>query len=208
MTPIDLLRDGIIYKDWTKIHGAYKALTGIELPIPEDEELSLSGIRRIIQEELNTQKSATIPKMAPSPPEMPPKAEIKNSDSNIVLIDDNIAYTKEEIEDLVSAGLKHGVVQNDGTIYRVPILLRTDFNNFNELCDFLESNPNDLKNVVARVNEKSSAKAKTTKKKLSRKPSKTFKVECNECEKTFDSYRKSGDIGQKCSKCLRATKST
>lgn len=40
-----------------------------------------------------------------------------------------------------------------------------------------------------------------------RKPPVTYEVECNECEKPFQSSRQGGDMGQKCSKCLRAKKS-
>jgi len=44
------------------------------------------------------------------------------------------------------------------------------------------------------------------KKRTARPPAKRYKVTCNECQEKFESDRKEGDIGQKCSKCLSRRK--
>lgn len=56
-------------------------------------------------------------------------------------------------------------------------------------------------------NKKRSIKAKKNKIKLNRQVARTFKVKCSECENSFESDRQSGEIGQKCPKCLSGKKS-
>lgn len=56
-------------------------------------------------------------------------------------------------------------------------------------------------------NKIKAAKSQSSKAKLKkRQTTETYDVECNECEKTFKSNRKSGEIGQKCPKCLKDKK--
>ena len=53
--------------------------------------------------------------------------------------------------------------------------------------------------------EKNKLEAKRSKKnKATRPPVKKYNVKCNECEKTFESDRPEGEIGQKCRSCLKA----
>ncbi len=53
-----------------------------------------------------------------------------------------------------------------------------------------------------RINKEKAKKTQRSKLNLKRKGHEKFKVKCNECEKTFDSDRPDGELGQKCNKCL------
>lgn len=65
---------------------------------------------------------------------------------------------------------------------------------------------NDPSSEEIEQNKVKATKSQRSKIKLNRKTPKMYDVECNECEKTFKSHRKSGELGQKCPKCLRDKK--
>ena len=55
-------------------------------------------------------------------------------------------------------------------------------------------------------NKAKAVSAQSNKLKLNRTPVCTFDVKCNECEEVFQSDRQDGELGQKCSKCLKEKK--
>jgi len=57
---------------------------------------------------------------------------------------------------------------------------------------------------IAKNKEKA---AKTDRTHFEKRPTKTYKVQCNECLRDFESNRQTGQMGQKCPSCLNGRKS-
>ncbi len=217
MNPLECIEEGIREGNWETVCEGYKGLTGKAIPLLEvgarqtvvvTEAVDL--LRRFSYdideyfklEIVPTKPTSTpIPKPPPPPPnetttmgDAPPKKKpgrpkgskkkktADEEDSSIQLnMEDRTPGRNNDNQDIQTQMVQQKV----------------------DRTHLITNNP-DPKEIEE--NKEKAEKANRNKVQLKRKPAKIFKVECNDCEKQFDSNRPQGELGQKCKKCLNTTR--
>lgn len=190
MSPIDYIKEGITEGNWTTVCEGYERLTGQSLPIPfpsitiEVAEDALKKIADIVVATLDTpiaetcEKKTQTKKSASSSKKKNNKKKVKRK-----------ATVTEDGED---ASLK--LNQNDIT----PVQRESGG------IHLITNEPDQAEIENNKIRAKKSSRNKL---KLNRNKPDTYKVQCNECGQKFSSTRPSGEMGQKCKKCLDSLKS-
>lgn len=184
MNPLELIETGIREGDWGEVCGGYEILTGKTLPIPvvvkaaNNAEDILQQISDII---FNSGIGVSLKKTKPTkkkPGRPKGTGNGKGVKKNITKDgdDETIKFETDKITKVQKQIGKTQFITND-------------------------PDPQEVKKNKAKAE-----KSKINKIKLKRNTTKTYKVKCNECENKFDSDRPDGEMGQKCSKCLRDKK--
>ena len=185
MNPLELIEEGICSGDWEQICKGYELLTGKEIaPLSNDMTIVKDAFKQI---------------------------------SNIISTTlDDLEHEQKEIPKKKTQGLKKGkkkvkkkittTVTADGE----DISLQLDENNktvVQKETDGTRLITNNPSSKEVADNKIAAKKVRENKDRLRRQVSKVYQVKCNECRQSFDSDRRSGQMGQKCPKCLRDKKS-
>lgn len=184
MSPIEQIKKGIVNMDWTTVCNGYEALTGEFLHTEQEPKtndqarMALNKIARIIEDDKTITANTLPTKVTKKKPGRPKKSKKKTTNTTITNKDDPSIQFDE--------GNKTAVQKDVGGVR------------------FITNDP-DPEEV--KKNKTKAIKAQQNKSKLDRKTTKTYDVICNECEKSFESDRPGGEIGQKCRRCLLGKKS-
>ena len=190
MSPIEYIAKGICKGNWETVCEGYKRLTGKALPFPktaatiDEAENALRQIANIASSALNGP--------------MGENCDEKTKPAKKKLGRQNGCVNKKKIT-------KNTTVPQNGEDPSI----RLDDNNktvTQKKVGETQLITNDPDPKEVKRNKVRAERAKKNKLKLNRRPMKTHKVKCNECEKTFESNRADGEMGQKCQDCLRNKK--
>ena len=179
MTPLEYLEEGIRQGNWETVCEGYERLTGKAIPCPPGSataELALGQIADIVSAAIINQGEIFID---PSRITKKKAGRPKKKSKKKTDNDEEDASLLLDIDRKTITQRETGGTQ----------LITND------------PDPDEIE-----YNKVQSLKSKTGKVKLKRQTTRTFDVKCNECEKTFQSSRKSGEFGQKCPKCLKDKK--
>lgn len=191
MSPLEQIKQGIMNSSWSMVCDGYKNLTGetIELPptigVDSIAGKTLQKIIDILVDDILIEsggvalaKAATEAAKKKKPGR--PKGKKKSTKNKPISADG-----KDDSLQLVDD--KKTVVQKRvGTVQLITN----------------EPDPEEIERNKAKA-----AKSARTKQALRRPATKSYDVKCSECEGTFKSDRPSGEMGQKCNKCLADKKS-
>jgi len=191
MSPIEYIKEGIREGNWETVCEGYERLTGEALQLPgtttasNDAECALRQIADIV---LGLPKIKSTTTSVEKPPKLEKKKSGKPKGSK------NSKTKKKSI--VTTDGEDTSILLNDSdrtTVQRQEGGVR------------LITNDPDPKEVER--NKKRALKARSNKLKLDRPVARKYEAICNECEGTFEADRPSGEMGQKCPKCLGGQKS-
>lgn len=201
MSPIQLLRDGIINGDWGMVCAAYNGLTGETLERPSDDNgRAVSALREIIKMASaglgdcgtpSPSSTLILPGQTnPAPVLLPSVLSVRSVTSAAPPDgkDDPDFIMKTDID---GPGPEEPTVEQQGepNVYGVPVTVITQ--------DGASIKPGEVQR-----NERKAAAAAARKE--NRPAPTTWKAVCSVCEREFDSLRKpSTDIGQRCPKCIK-----
>lgn len=196
MSPIDYIAEGIRQGNWETVCEGYKRLTGQSLPFPEISAVTNNMTERI---EYLTRRGDALQQIADiaflalndpiaeicnttvEPPKRKPGRPKGNSKKKGVTVTKSGKDSSLQLNDT-----NRTVVQkNIGTTQLI-------------------TNDPDPKEVAENIER--AKRAGKNKLKLNRRVATTYTVKCNECEKSFESSRKQGEMGQKCPTCLKGLK--
>jgi len=200
MTPLEYMEEGITEGDWWKVGEGYRMLTGrkILLPIGPKNDLTQAhnALRKIIS---LASKITPIDKTEIPPADMKQEPKTKKklgrpmgSGKKKVVKEKNITKKKQQKD-----GDDDPTLQLDDS-NKTAIQKETGGTR-------LITNEPDIDEMGK--NKVKAERAKKNKLKLDRQAAQKYRVKCNECGETFESDRKSGEMGQKCPSCLREKKS-
>lgn len=187
MSPIEYIEKGIREGNWEIVCEGYERLTGKSLPAPNiDGALSaLERIYDIVAHALVEPETIYTEIKLEETPQKKSRGRPKGSGKKTTK--KKVATTKDgEDASLQLNANKRTVVQRETGDTQ------------------LITNDPDPEEIAA--NRIKAARANENKLKLNKRPTKTYDVKCNECEKPFQSNRPQGEIGQKCSNCLKSLK--
>ncbi len=180
MNPLESIKQGILTGDWDLVCHGYKRMTG--------EELSEPG--RHWAEEYLTQIANLIADAGPPAIDAEimtkPKKKVGRPKSNVKK--KKAAKREQQSEDGDDASIT--LNDKDKTTVQKQVGGSRLITN--------EPDPEEVKRNIAKAKA-----ARTNKLRLDRKANKKCKAKCSECEETFDSDRPTGEMGQKCPKCLK-----
>ncbi|MHC4453431.1 MAG: hypothetical protein ACYSWS_01885 [Planctomycetota bacterium] len=182
-SPIGDIEEGILNGNWETVCEGFERLTGQHLPVPghAGDSEAMQKIHDIASTALGLDAIAEICDMSDESKKKKKKPGRRKGSGKTTVTKDG------EDSSLQLDESKKTVVQKQTG----EVQLITN-----------EPIPEEVKKNKIRA--KKSAKNKLQ---LKRNVATTYKVECNECGGKFDSDRKSGEMGQKCSKCLNKLKS-
>lgn len=183
MSPIELIEEGIHGGDWEQICKGYELLTGKGIASPCQDMTVVKDAFKQISKIIST----TLDDLKYEQKEIPKKKTycLKKRKKKVKK---KITVTAEGEDNSLQLDEKNKTVvqkETDGT-------------------RLITNDP--IPEEVA-YNKIAAKRARENKNKTKRQVAKTYQVKCNECEKSFDSDRQSGQIGQKCPQCLRSRKS-
>jgi len=180
MNPLLLIKEGIKDMDWEKVVRGHNAITGdtMAVPIPNDEDITLPGIRMVIADELKKREVVIVPSV------------LSVSDETLT---DQLEVTPE------SGANKDGMIDTKNGEFTGQLITQKS--------DVVGYYGNKVRHITGEADqamvEHNKAKAARTKMtKITRPPPRKFLVKCNQCQQEFESDRKADEIGEKCPKCL------
>lgn len=187
MSPIEYIAKGIHEGNWEIVCEGYKKLTGKSLPLPKsivtDEAAeALQQIVGIASSVLNRPIAEIDNKPTTKKPGRPRAGEKKKK----TMKNRKDASNDEDPTLRLDDSKKTSTTKEAGGI------------------QFITNDP-DPEEIEK--NRTKAERAKKNKIRLGRKTARKYKVNCNECGKTFESDRSDGEMGQKCPQCLREKKS-
>lgn len=180
MSPIDYIKKGILEGNWETVCEGYERLTDVslKLPIAESDNRAQKILDKITA--LLSENYIT-PKKSAKKVGRPKKNKKKTSKKKTTVTKDG-----EDSSLILDDSDKTGTqTETVGT------QLITN-----------EPDPEEVE-----VNKLKAVKSSRHKLQLNRKKDTIYEVKCNECGKSFESTRPSGEMGQKCRKCLNGLKS-
>jgi Zn finger protein HypA/HybF involved in hydrogenase expression len=185
MSPIECIKEGIRNSDWETVCKGYELLTGESLPIPETDVLTTTRAESALHNISNI---------------------IDIFHKGLPSIEQKNIPAKKTRGRPKKRNKKKSTISNGGEDSSIDIddskktIVQSQIGGTQLITN--EPDPEEV-----RINAIKAAKTNRAKTALKRKPTKSYKVKCNECEKEFESDRPQGEIGQKCSKCLSSNKS-
>lgn len=178
MNPLDYIKEGILNGNWETVCEGYERLTDEALPIPKDNRVN--DILNLIIEIVNQEKCNTLSSNVSEKKKTGrPKGSGKKKVKNKNIVNENGEDSSLKLD------------QTQKTI----IARETDG------VRLITNDPD-----PEEIEQNKTKAAKTKHNKIKRQPARTFKAKCNECDKEFDSNRKDGEMGQKCSTCMNNLK--
>lgn len=196
MSPIEYIEEGIRKGDWQIVCEGFERLTEKSIPLPT-AKVGLSALREIHDisaEALGLVCLLPLPTGGASETTVEEKkvsrSKKKKTSKKVVMgkpkADDNPPEEDREDSTLrMEDGITPMKAEQGGS-------------------RLITNEPNEGEVIK---NRKEAGRSKQNKLQLARAKPRTYKVNCNECDKGFDSDRPGGEMGQKCPKCLAAKKS-
>lgn len=187
-SPIDHIEEGILDGNWETVCEGFEKLTGKKVPIPDqmsDNAVeSMLKIHDIAATALGLDAVAEICFEEDEDPKKKKKTGKKTKKTR-----------KKKTKSVSKEGEDSSLVLQDTNRTPGPRSVGT--------VQHITNVPNSDE-----VRRNKIRAAKTGRANLATRPvAKKYKVKCNECEDKFESDRPSGEMGQKCSKCLSGRKS-
>lgn len=177
MNPIELIKKGIETEDWTKICKAYKALTGLAIEPKTETDCSLSSV---IKDRLDDSEFKLLLELAY-------KLLFTTTESPVTTIEKKTRRRKPKVAiEKPHSGFNTIPTTEDGFSSRNHT---TKFSSAEEEQEF---------------NRKKAEGTRAKKNEVRRKRPKKHLVECSGCSNKFESKIPSGEIGQRCPKCLKS----
>lgn len=180
MNPLSLIKEGIKDMDWEKIVRGYNTITGDTMvaPTPNDEDVTLPGIRMVIADELGKREVVIVP--------------------SVLSVSDEISTDQLETTPESDVGKDSMVDTKSGEFTGQLITKKSDVvGHFGNVVHHITGEADE---TMVKHNKAKAARAKITKTK--RPPPRKFLVKCNQCQQEFESDRKADEMGEKCPKCL------
>jgi hypothetical protein len=197
MSPIEYIAEGIRQGNWETVCKGYERLTGIALSLPAEQLYSEQSnqtqqLHNVLQQIVNIASEA-----------LPTEETIVHS----IIVEPKQPKRKKRGRPKTSGKkkIKKEIIldANDSTL-QLDDNKKTVIQKKTDGVRFITNNPS---SEEVEHNKIKAEKAKKNKLKLKRRSMETYKVKCNECEEIFESDRPDGEMGQKCSKCLRGKRS-
>ncbi len=177
MSPLEYIANGIRKGNWETVCEGYERLTGESLPSPAEKQVEATLTREVLSQIVEIASSFLgEPTVEPKKKRGRPKGSGSKTKKKKTVTEDGEDSTVN-LDD-----------KNKTVISKSPGKTQLITN---------DPDPEEVKRNVIKHERASANKAK-----LNRQDVTTYKVECNECHKDFQSNRPSGQIGQKCEKCL------
>ena len=192
-SPIDNIGEGILDGNWKTVCEGFEQLTGQCLPVPDQmnyaeamqkiyditsRALGLDVIAEICVEEAEVETTISKKKRGKG-------KKVKKTKKTRKKKTPTISKEGEDSSIVLQTDSRTPGPRSTGTVQHITNI----------------PDPEEVKRNRAKA-------AKTGRSNLAVRPvSKKYKVECNECSTKFESDRPSGEMGQKCSKCLSGRKS-
>lgn len=182
MNPLDKIKRGISEQDWGLVCEGYNAITGHGLSSPtesdSDSVTSKSTIQLFKRHILRMVEDF----------ELPTLTDQSDAKKIVVDVDDNDAdQSEDDEEENVDFNAVTEPVERKGLFGNTTVLITE-------------------KPKQSQIEENQKRYANREGPKVSRPPPKTYQVKCTDCDKPFKSRVQSGEFGQKCPSCLRATR--
>lgn len=184
MSPLEYIEEGIRQGDWKIVCEGYERLTGKALPLPIESNL-VNDVEKAFQQITNI-ASVTVSQLNKVFQSAPVKPEKISRKKHGRPKKKSTMTNKEEDTTLILNGQ-----------INTPVTSKTNGTQ-------LITNQPDPKEIEK--NKIKAIRAQQNKLKLNRQTAHTFDVKCNECENVFQSDRPDGELGQKCSRCLKEKK--
>ena len=185
MNPLNKIGEGIKEQDWDLVCEGYNAMTGHDLSVstkPDNFILEVpwnESTMRLFKQCLHQMIDEFV--------EFVPEDHAAET-CNVLQPTNNDDIEQPEENDEENVDFKEVTSEGDGVgLYGNKAVLITEKPTAKQV----------------KINKKRAADRETPR--VSRPPPKTYEVECTDCERTFDSPVRSGEFGQKCSKCLKST---
>jgi hypothetical protein len=186
MSPLEYIKEGVLEGNWATVCEGYERLTGETLLLPIDSLNEEKRAREILKQILDMASDF-----------FDPIAEICETPDK---------SKKQKKKPGRRKGSRKSTVTKDGedSSLQLDESKKTVVQKQTGEVQLITNEP-----ILEEVekNKDRARKSAKNKLKLKRNSTATYKVECNECGEKFDSDRKSGEMGQKCSKCLNSLKS-
>lgn len=182
MSPIEYIEEGIRNGNWETVCEGYERLTGKSLPLPNTP--------------ISTAKSENALRNI---------SDIINSFYNDSLLTEVISDERKKISKKKPRGRPKKTNKKKSTVTSLQFdsskktIVQRETGGIQLITN--EPDPEEVKSNTIKA-----AKTKTAKTAIKRISTKDYNAKCNECEETFKSNRPSGEIGQKCRKCLNNNK--
>lgn len=190
MSPLEQIKQGILKGDWEIVIDGYRNLTGELLYIDTNSNttVAMRQIYDIAAKTLNTC--------------LPETTNYQLAEGTII----KHIPTKKKKKRRLKSGNKRGdvTVDDEDASLQLDTSKRTVVQRETGGTQLITNEPDPEEVKKNKIKAVRSQKNKT---KLDRQTIKIYDVKCNECEQTFKSNRRSGKMGQKCSKCLQEKKS-
>jgi hypothetical protein len=194
MSPIDHIEKGIREGNWETVSEGFERLTGKAIPPPivdVNQGAEAIYMLKLLFDQINeyfgtvTSKPAAPIKKKPGRPKWSKKKK-------------KIAVTADGEDSSLQLNMDKRTPGRDNDIQTQMVQQKADQTR-------LITNEPDPEEIE--LNKQKAKRSNRNKLQLNRTPPQTFDVECSECEKQFESDRRSGKdgIGQKCPSCLRNT---
>lgn len=184
MSPLDYIKSGVLEGNWETVCEGYERLTGDALPIPKTTTDTVEiedALKQIVDIIGRVQTVST--KTAKKPETKPAKKKAgrpKGSGKKKVKKTNTVSKDGEDSSLQLDDKDKTMVSRETGGVR------------------LITNNPDPSEVEKNRIKAQSTSRGQ-----VKRQTSKTYKVECNECDEVFQSLRRGGDLGQKCPKCLK-----
>jgi len=189
MSPLEYIEEGIKEGDWEKVCKGYERLTGTALPLPVDRPGEVRKAHEALQQIVTIASEIlpvgeTVVQWTMVEPEKKKRGRPKGSGKK---------KTKKKV-----------TIEEDDPTLQLDDNAKTAVQKETGGTRLITNEPDPDEVEKNRVKAE---KAKKNKVQLGRIAARKYKVKCNECDGTFESDRKCGEIGQKCPACLKKKKS-
>ncbi len=182
MNPLEYIEEGIHDGDWEQVCKGYELLTGIGVAPPDNNMIVVKNALKQISKIISTTSDIL-------------RYEQKETQEK--------KTHKTKTRKKKTRKKKTKIVNEEDTSLQLDVNNRTVVQKETGEVQLITNVP-DPKEVAD--NKIAAEKSRKNKNKLNRQTNTIYKVECNECEKPFDSDRPQGQMGQKCPSCLRNLK--
>jgi len=193
MSPLEQIKEGLSQCDLEMIRKGYEQLTGESLLLPNLTTPNQLHAQCVLQEIADLARQVLHPET--EEPKKVSKKKTSKKNAKKTIPKSRVKKTKKKTT-VTKDGIDSSVQIADKDM--TPLAHETDG------VRHITNEP-DIEEVAQNI--KRSARSRPNKLRGVAQTTATYDVKCNECEKTFESDRPGGEMGQKCKKCLRSKKS-
>lgn len=194
MNPLEKIKNGISKQDWGLVCEGYNAMTGQDLSLPTQPNNISPFLLEVPFD------NTTIQLFKDCMRQMIDEFEFVQTVMDKPDTEDHIAETCDVSQPANNDDVEQPAGDDEENV---------DFNEVTESVEKIGLFGNTTVLITEKpkkdqIEENQKRYANRKGPKVTRPPPKIYQVECNNCEKTFDSRIKSGEFGQKCPSCLRS----